>query len=143
MTPPRLTCASGLLLLGLASRGTAQTYTCLPATSSEAVALKDYMDRLVTRTDSESVATRTQYHLPALSASKVTVVTATSVCNRAGDAYHTTVAKPGTPRVTRTLVVIKVGGSRYVVLDPNEHMGEFQLNAIFDIKWRYLIGFTS
>jgi len=129
--------------MGLVSRGTGQTYRCLPVTSFETVALKDYMDRLVTGTDSESVATRTQYHLPALSASRVTVVTARSVCNRAGDAYHTTVAKPGTPRVPRTLVVIKVGGSRYVVLDPNEHAGEFQLNAIFDSKWHYLIGFTS
>ncbi len=135
--------AAQLLIAASPLCANAQTYTCLPDAALEAQPLRDHVVALVTGTDSGSIATRKLYHLPALSASKVTVVTTTSVCNRAGDAYHTTVARPGTPRVSRTLVVIKVGRSRYVVLDPNERAGEFQLNDIFDSKWHYLIGLTS
>jgi len=45
--------------------------------------------------------------------------------------------------VSRTLVVIKVGTTRYVVLDPNQLNGEFRSNIVFDSKWKVLIGFTG
>ncbi len=132
-----MSCTIGLSASRPAS---AQTYTCLSNTTHD---LYYYVVRLVTGTDSDMVATRRRYKLPSVDKSKVSVVTTSSVCNQAGAAYHASVTPPGTPAIPRTLVVIKVGTTRYVVLDPNEHAGEFQLNAIFDSKWHYLIGFTS
>ncbi len=137
-------CARGLmsaaLALGVWLPGSAQTYTCLPDTTH---ALYYFVARLATATDSATVATRNALQLPAVARSKVTVVTTASVCKQAGDAYHAAVTPPGTPPVSRTLVVIKVGMTRYVVLDPNERTGEFRNNIVLDSKWKFLIGFTE
>jgi len=143
MKLPRLSSAAGLLLIGLVSRGVAQTYTCLPGTSPDAIVLKDYVVRLVTGTDSESVVTRNRYQLPTVAASKVSVETSATICNKAGAAYHAAETPPGTPPISRTLVVVKVSTTRYIVLDINELVGEYRINNVFDSKWIYLIGFTS
>ena len=125
--------------LGATTPGSTQTYTCLSDTTRS---LYHYVVRIVTGTDSAMVATRNALQLPAVAASKVSVVTTASVCNQAGGAYHAAVTAPGTPPVSRTLVVIKVG-TRYVVLDPNQLNGEFRSNIVFDSKWKFLIGFTG
>lgn len=143
---PKLTslCAAVALLLAALPVGLqAQTYTCLPDTATQAQILRDYVVGVVTGTDSISAATRTAYHLPAVAASKVTVVTTASVCRQAGDAYHAAITDPGTPVVPRTLVVIKVSTSRYLVLDINQRMGEFELHYVFDSRWSPLVAFGS
>jgi len=127
----------------LAPGAKAQTYKCLPDTAEQSEVLRDYVVDLVTGTDSGIVTNRRLYHLPAVAKSKVTVVTTSSVCSQAGAAYHRAVTAPGTPPVSRTLVVIKVGTTRYVVLDPNHRNGEFESNLVFDTHWTLLIGFTG
>ena len=136
-------CVAVALLAALPVRPEAQTYTCLPDTATQVQILRDYLVGVVTGTDSTSVATRTAYHLPAVAASKITVVTSASVCHQAGDAYHAAITDPGTPAGSRTLVVIKVSTSRYVVLDLNQRMGEFELHYVFDSKWSPLVAFGS
>jgi len=131
---------AGGLTLGASSPGSTQTYTCLSDTTHT---LYHYVVRLVTETDSATVATRNSLQLPTVAASKVSVVTTASVCKQAGDAYHAAVTSPGTPPVSRTLLVIKVGTARYVVLDPNQLNGQFRSNIVFDAKWKFLIGFTG
>lgn len=143
LKPLRTLLLSAGLTLGLGASGSAQAYTCLPDTAEAAELLRNYVVDLVTGTDSATIATRERSELPAVSASKVTVVTTTSVCNAAGDAYHTAVTPPGTSPVSRTLAVVKVGTTRYVVLDPNHRSGEFEFHAVFDRRWAYLTGFTS
>ena len=143
ITYPRLPSLIALFLVVGVSRGIGQTYTCLPDTSPDAVVLKEYVVRLVTGTDSESVATRNRYQLPAVTASKVTVQTSAATCNSAGAAYHAAETAPGTPPISRSLVVVKVSTTRYVVLDIKELVGEYKINNVFDSKWKYLIGFTS
>lgn len=120
-----------------------QTYTCLRDTAEHTEVLRDYVVSLVTATDSATIAIRNRYNLPAVAASKVTVVTSGSVCNQAGAAYHAAVTNPGTPAISRTLVVLKVSTTRYVVLDPNQHAGEFALHVVFDKNWNDLAGFGS
>ena len=119
-----------------------QTYTCLPNTAEEAEVLYNTIVSLVTGTDSLAVATRNAYQLPAVAASKVNVITTSSTCTRAGAAYHAAVTPPGTPAVSRTLVVIKVGTTRYVVVDPNQRAGRFMEHEVFDSHWTLLIGWT-
>jgi len=41
------------------------------------------------------------------------------------------------------LVVIKIGSTRFVVLDPNQMAGEFQVHKMFDLKWRYVVQFIG
>ncbi len=123
----KLCCECALLVSILGSTplrpAVGQTYTCLGGTAQQAHLLYDHVVSLVPGTDSATVVTRNLYHLPAVAASKVGIVTTASVCTQAGDAYHAAITDPGTPLVSRTLVVIKVGTTRYVVLDLNEHGG--------------------
>ncbi len=131
-----MSCSIGLSASRPAS---AQTYTCLSDTTH---ALYYYVVRLVTGTDSAMVANRNRYNLPSVTKSKVSVVTTSSVCNQAGAAYHAAVTPPGTPAISRTLVVVKVGTTRYVVVDPNQRAGEFDMNEVFDSKWKRLAGWV-
>jgi len=39
-------------------------------------------------------------------------------------------------------VVVKVGTTRYVVVDPNQRAGEFDMNEVFDSKWKRLAGWV-
>jgi len=130
----------GALFISVPRSGLGQTYTCLPDTTHT---LYSYVVRLVTGTDSAMVTNRTLYHLPGVAKSKVTVVTTSSVCNQAGAAYHAAVTPPGTPAVSRTLVVVKVSNSRYVVTDPNQQAGEFEVTEVFDSHWNRLAGWAS
>lgn len=120
----------------------AQTYTCLPATDSTAIIHRDYIVQLVTATDSASVVHRIRYSLPTTTASKVTVITTANICSQAGDAYHNAV-RPGPPPISRTLVVIKVGTNRYVVVDEDEKAGEFTPTVVFDRNWVKLAAWDS
>lgn len=132
-----------LCLVAFAASGArGQTYTCLPDTAESASVLHDYLVGLVTGSDSASVATRTRYQLPVVVASKVTVETSSRTCNSAGAAYHAAETPSGTPPISRTLVVVKVGNTRYVVLDPNHLVGEYDVNVVFDAGWAVLTRFS-
>jgi hypothetical protein len=120
-----------------------QTYTCLPASAWAAYSLRDYMIRLVTATDTELVATRILYQLPVVAATEVIVDSSSAICNRAGAAYHSAVAVEGTPPTSRTLAVVRVGKTRFVVLDPKQMAGEFEIHVIFDSKWNRLAAFIG
>ncbi len=133
---------ASLTLAGSAWVARAQTYTCLPNTAEETQVLYNAVVSIVTGTDSLAAATRSAYQLPAVAASNVSVVTTSSTCTQAGAAYHAAVTPPGTPAVSRTLVVIKVGSTRYVVVDPNQRAGEFLEHEVFDSHCTLLIGFT-
>jgi hypothetical protein len=140
---PRCLLVVSLVIAGLSSAARAQSYACLSNTAMDTQSLYDAVVRIVTGTDSEAALDRNALQLPAVAASKVSVVTTASVCNKAGAAYHTAVTSPGTPAVSRTLVVIKVSSSRYVVKDPNQRVGEFRSKIVFDSKWKFLAGFVG
>jgi len=134
----------GLCFLGIPlTRVSAQTYTCRSASSAETLAMKDYIIRLVTGTDSVTVATRAQYQLPIVDASKVSVVTTTNTCQSAGAAYEKALNPTGTPAVSRSMVVIKIGTTRYAIIDPVEKNGEYEVNMITDSKFAVLAMFSS
>jgi hypothetical protein len=121
----------------------AQTYACLPATDSLTIVDRDYIVELVTSSDTATVADRNRFHLPSTTASKVTVVSSGAACTSAGAAYHTAVTAPGTLAFSRTLTVIKVGTTRYVVRDVNQRVGEFNTTVVFDKNWVKLVAWDS
>jgi hypothetical protein len=127
----------------LTGSASGQTYTCLPSSDSTVVTFRDYVVTLVTGTDSATVADRISYALPSAMANKVSVVATGSVCSQAGAAYHLAVRPPGTPPISRTLVVIKVSTTRYLVRHAGELNGEFAPTIVFDKNWNKLAGWDS
>jgi hypothetical protein len=45
--------------------------------------------------------------------------------------------------VSRSVAVIRVGATRYLVLDPAEREGEFEVAVIFDSDFTSLLAFNS
>ena len=139
-----LNCLALLIVTGcsFATIGTAQTFSCQPTNSADAVALKDYVVRL-TSGDPALVQKRQAYQLPAVAASKVSVVKTSSVCQQAAQAYNRAVRGASAPQVSRSVVVIQVGTTHYVVLDPVERQGEFQVVFTFTSAFVPLKAFNT
>ena len=120
----------------------AYTYTCEPAASPSSLALHDYTVRL-TGGDSTLARTREAYRLPAVPASQVRIVEDKSTCQRAARAYHRAVRGAAATPIARSVAVIRVGTTRYLVLDPAEREGEFEVTVIFDSDFTSLLAFNS
>ena len=123
----------------------AQTFSCRSAREHAVVLLKDHIIRLVSAPASDTLLanTRDRYSLPAIAASSVAVETKKQRCQAAAQAYHEAL-HPGVPQVSRKVVVIKVGISRYVVLDPADTIaGEYQSHVVFDAQWAVLAVFDG
>jgi hypothetical protein len=135
----------GFLSLGACTNrvttAVSQRYACEAATSPTAVALLDYVTRL-TGGDPVLELKRRAYLLPTATSSQIQVIQKKSTCERAGQAYHKAVRGTSAPQVSRSMVVIKVGSKRYVVLDPKERQGEWEITLIFDSAFTALIGFN-
>ena len=84
-----------------------------------------------------------KYDMPRVPAADVKVVTDRRICRRAARAYHTAVRGREVRQISRRVAVIKVGSTRYLVLDPAEHEGEFEVTIIFDSKFAPLLAFNS
>lgn len=122
-----------------ASKAAAQTYSRQPATANETVLLRDYVARLTS--DPALGAKRVQYQLP--TNSTVQVVMQSKTCKDAAQAYHVAVRGASAPPISRQVVVIKVGSTRYVVLDPREQEGEYEITVIFNSSFQPLASFNS
>jgi hypothetical protein len=120
----------------------APAFACASATEPETVGLQDYAIRL-TGGDPTLAGKRQAYTLPVTPASQVTIVTTRRVCERAAQAYHKALHGAAAPQISRTVVVIKIGTTRYFVLDPADKEGEFQSTVIFDASFTPLLGFDS
>jgi hypothetical protein len=128
--------------LGTAEKVQAQTFSCAPDTGVDATNLREYVVRL-TGGDPSLDAIRQRYSLPVASASQVQVVTQAKTCKTAAQAYHTAVRGSSVPQISRSVVVVKVTNSRYVVFDPAERQGEFEVTVIFDNAFQPLKSFNS
>ena len=139
-------CSVGLVLLSACSSGirtaTAQTSSCAASNAPATVGLQDYVVRL-TGGDPTLAKKRQGYQLPAATASQVQLIKTKSICQQAAQAYNKAVRGPSAAQISRTVVVIKVGTSRYVVQDPAELEGEFQVTVIFDSNFAPLVSFNG
>lgn len=135
-----------LLLLPACSVGVhaaeAQTYACAASNSAPALGLQDYALRL-TGGDPSLDKKRQSYQLPKVPASQVQIVKTKSVCTQAAQAYNKAVRGNSAPQVSRTVAVIKVSTTRYLVTDPAEREGEFGVTVIFDASFSPLLAFHS
>jgi hypothetical protein len=104
--------------------------------------LVQYMDTLVTSTDSETVAARNRYGLPVVSPSAVTLVSDTTVCRTYANAYSADV-NPASPMVGRLVYVVQIGSNRFVVVDPNYRGGEWIGHIVFDNNQQVIARFAA
>ena len=143
---PGLKSIALLMLLSACSVGVhavqAQTYSCAAANSSAALALQDYAVRL-TGGDPALARKRQSYQLPSVPASQIQIVNTKSVCQQAAQAYNKAVRGNSAPQVSRSVAVIKIGTTRYLVTDPAEREGEFGVTVIFDAAFAPLLAFNS
>jgi hypothetical protein len=121
----------------------AQTYNCVSATNEHSTALRDDVISLVTGTDSRVVNKRNTYQLLAASTAQVSIVTLKNTCKNAALAYHAAVNPPGTPAISRNMVVIKIANNRYVITDPTYKTGEFGMVMVTDGGFNVLSKFSS
>ena len=121
----------------------AQAYACASATSDESVALRNDVVTLVTGTNPSVVVKRNTFQLQSASASQVSLVTQKNTCKSAALAYHAALTPPGTPAVSRTMVVIKISNNRYVITDPSEKQGEFGTLMVTDGSFNVLAKYSS
>ncbi|HJU75280.1 MAG TPA: hypothetical protein VJ717_16175 [Gemmatimonadaceae bacterium] len=134
----RLAIALALSLVAfVAHEVPAQTYSCFSSTSETTLGLRDDVIALVTGTDVRVIAKRDTLKLLAASASQVSVITQTNKCKSAGESYHS-VLQPGSPQISRSMVVIKIANNRYVITDPAERQGEFGTVMITDSNFNVL-----
>jgi hypothetical protein len=85
----------------------------------------------VSDTDSYSADIRQHLNLPHLPADSVSIVTDSATCARAALAYGRNLNVPDTT-TSRQVFVVRVGPTRYIVVDPNVSNGEFLINMVFD-----------
>jgi hypothetical protein len=116
----------------------AQTYTCESSTSPAATSTRDRIVRLVTATDSSAAARRAAYQLPVATASAVTFVTNKTTCETAGTAYTAARNTTATSSLSRSMIVVKVGTTSYVLFDAHERFGEFEFTVITDLNFAVL-----
>jgi len=97
--------------------------------------------QLVAGTDSLSASVRDGYHLPAVAASDVQLVTDDSVCTAASNALRQTVGRTDMPPATTW--VIEVGPDRYWVYDFRFKSAFDTLHGVFDRTWTNLALITG
>jgi hypothetical protein len=118
----------------------AQTTKKCRAADSLSANLINQLTVIATSTDSETVADRNNiYHVPALSANQITLVTDEKVCTKLVSAVALLPAK----RTPVNLYVVKLGSKGYAAWDPTEMAGEYRIVFIFDTKYAKVGGWTG
>ena len=107
------------------------------AADAQTVNMIRYLQELVTASasDSEHVAKRRDYHLPAVAAAQVTLVSTATICNSALRAY-TALLPTGTPAPTSIYLVAV--GTGYVAWIPAAAGTEWASVVSFDSKFHRL-----
>jgi hypothetical protein len=136
------TCALAVALAFGSTSAAAQQRACRLADDEHARILRDYARRL-TSGDTSLASTRELYQLPPTKPGDVRIVTDEAVCQRAAQAFHVAVRGDSAPPRARQVAVVQVGRNRFLVLDPEQRQGEYELTVIFDAAWRYLVTLMS
>lgn len=127
-----------------AQQGNAKTSYCRPF-DGRAKGLLSYAKRLASEESADMAENRELYSIPKTPASEVSYVTDEKLCRRAARKYHHAVGDHG--KLDRQVYVVRIGNDRkqlrYIVLDPSEPGGEFQVYVVFDWRFKALAGFAG
>lgn len=131
----------GLSWLSSPSILAAQVSSCWVTGAPTESTLK-HLQTLVTATDSESVAIRDTLSLPYLPADSVQVVTTDAVCSEAITAHLSSAMAPAGINI-QAVMLIRVGGSRFVLFDGVTKAGEYKLYHVYSSSFEYLGSYTG
>jgi hypothetical protein len=111
------------------NRATVDPSPCLPPTSGANSMLGVYQFTDTTK-DAANVAWRDRLSLPAVLLDQISIVSDTTVCRRAVEAFNTLLADKQAS--TLSVSVIKYGITRYVIGDPTYTVGEWTYELVTD-----------
>ena len=121
----------------------AQSYDCVSSTDPTTIALRDYVVSLVTGTNPKVIQKRNTFQLLSATSAQVTIVTQKNTCKNAALAFHAAINPPGTPAISRNMIVIKISNTRYAITDPTDVRGEYRTVMVTDGQFNVLSKFTS
>ena len=111
---------------------------CLPADGLEA-ALFTYAQLLATSTEPRFDTVRANYGILPVPASEVELISDKATCRDASQAYKNVLGATGS---SPDVWVIRIG-SRFMVTDPNETMGDKVVSMTFDGSFNHLATFVG
>ena len=88
-----------------------------------------------TTTDVGMTIWRQSIRLPVIPVSQITIVTDTTVCRRALNAYNAIVTR-GSLHAATTANVLQYGSTRYIAGDPSQTAGEWTHEAVVDSSFQ-------
>ena len=134
-------CAAAMPAAGASDAGLGATPTqCLGPDASSSSTI-DYVQFMMTETDTSVAANRAMWALPMASPSNVTLVTDGRVCAKAANALSAHV-NSSNPMKGRRVYVVQVA-TVYVVWDPKLRIGEWEAFYTFDRRFRLLASVAS
>ena len=100
------------------------------------------LNEVVRGADSSTRATRARYQVD--SGARVVLIRNPAICAQGAAAYSRMAGDSGSPVRQRRVLVVRVG-DKYAVDDSYTPVraGEFELWAIFDRKWRFVVALTD
>lgn len=140
MTARVLMCAA-LIALGAGAFPVAAQSSCRPADQTSARMLQ-WVKNIATGTGPHAAELRTLTKIPQVTASQVTYVTSSTVCNKALNPYNTETvmqdAATGTPVSPSGQIYVVKAGTIYVVWDPVKSAGSYATYVTLDSKYKVL-----
>lgn len=113
---------------------TAQSHGCLPV-DDQALDLREWAETLVG--DSALAEERVLWQVAIVPPAEVQIVQDPEVCSLAANVYGA-----GLQEDPRDVYVVRVG-TRYIVWDPQERVGEFGTHIVFDLDWNLLVAVAT
>ena len=131
---------TGLSVLVLAAAKPRVPSTSLPPCATSSPVSEEtigWVKKLVTATDAESMTKRATYQLPAVAEKEVALVSDGATCEKATAAFNKIPGgdPAGSPQ---PLWVIKVGPTRYMVVQKASQEGAQPKRAVFNENFEYL-----
>jgi hypothetical protein len=141
MMTARMWVCAALIAIGTGAFPVAAQSSCRPADETSARMLQ-WVKNIATATGPHAAERRTMTKIPQVSASQVTYVTSSTVCNKALSPYNAETvmqdATTGTPVSPSGQLYVVKAGTVYVVWDPVKSAGSYATYVTLDSKYKVL-----
>ncbi len=129
--------AAGVLWTGSLS---ARSSGCLPV-DTNAEGLKTFGKLLVEGAEERWQAAREDMDVPLADSTQVRLIQDGSICQEAVTAYNKAIGEP--PDTPRSVHAVKLGPTRYIVVDPEVGAGSWGIYAVLDENFRKVYSYTG
>jgi hypothetical protein len=130
-----------VVTLGAAAACPATAQSVCLAADSLGAAMLEQISLVASSNDPQMATSRQHMQLPQVAATQVVFVTDTRVCSRARDAYTAAIRRTDGVQPSGRVYVLKVG-TVYVVNDPVQLAGEFQIRMTLSSDYKILAKYS-